>query len=210
MARPVIGIAGGSASGKTTVTRKILEALRGQPIALLDQDAYYRDLGHLPLEDRRAFNFDHPDAFDNALMAEHIGQLAAGLPVEKPVYSFQQYTRLPGTVPVPPGDVIIVEGILVLAVPELRERMSIRIFVEADDDIRFIRRLERDVRERGRDLQAVIAQYLGTVRPMHHTFVEPSKRYADVIIPSAGPNDAAIGMVISALRNPSWLGPRAL
>jgi len=208
MARPVIGIAGGSASGKTTVTRKILEALCGQAIALLDQDAYYRDLGHLPLPERRAFNFDHPDAFDNALMADHIARLQQGQAVEKPVYSFQQYTRLPGTVPVPPGEVVIVEGILVLAIPELRERMSIRIFVEADDDIRFIRRLERDVRERGRDIQAVIDQYLGTVRPMHHTFVEPSKRYADVIIPSAGPNDAAIAMVISALRNPSWLGPR--
>lgn len=208
MARPVIGIAGGSASGKTTVTRKILEALSGQAIALLDQDAYYRDLGHLPLAERRAFNFDHPDAFDNALMADHIARLQQGQAVEKPVYSFQQYTRLPGTVPVPPGEVVIVEGILVLAIPELRERMSIRIFVEADDDIRFIRRLERDVRERGRDIQAVIDQYLGTVRPMHHTFVEPSKRYADVIIPSAGPNDAAIAMVISALRNPSWLGPR--
>jgi uridine kinase len=197
---PVIGIAGGSASGKTTVVRKILEGLSGEPIAFLDQDSYYRDLSDLPLEDRRNFNFDHPEAFDNTLMIEHVQALRAGQSVEKPIYSFQEYIRQPGTVRVDPGRIIIVEGILVLAISELRRRMSVKIFVEADDDIRFIRRLVRDVRERNRSIDNIVAQYMETVRPMHLTFVEPSKRYADVIIPSAGPNDVAIGVVISAIR----------
>jgi uridine kinase len=198
---PVLGIAGGSASGKTTVTQKILAALEGEPIALLDQDSYYKDLSHLPMEERRGFNFDHPESFDNELMVKHLDLLRAGKAVEKPIYSFKEYARQPGCIPVQPGRVIIVEGILALAIAELRRRMTIKIFVEADDDIRFIRRLTRDVKDRGRTIDAVVSQYLETVRPMHLTFVEPSKRYADVIIPSAGPNDVAIGVVISAIRH---------
>jgi len=200
MSVAILGIAGGSASGKTTVVNKILEALAGEPIALLDMDAYYKDLTHLPLEERRAINFDHPDAIDNDLLLRHIDRLSQGEPVDKPIYSFTEHTRLPGSTRVEPGRVIIVEGILALATQEIREKLDIKIFVETDDDIRFIRRLSRDVKDRGRTIDAVIGQYMGTVRPMHLTFVEPSKRYADVIIPSMGPNDVAIGMIISAIR----------
>lgn len=196
----VIGIAGGSASGKTTVAKKILQAHYGQPIALLDQDAYYQDLSHLPLEERKKINFDHPDAIDNALMVEHLQALKAGRAVDKPCYSFQEYTRTQGTVRVEPASIVIVEGILVLATRELRDQIDVKIFVEADDDIRFIRRLTRDVNERGRTIERVVDQYLQTVRPMHQSFVIPSKRHADVIIPSAGPNDVAIGMVVNAIR----------
>lgn len=196
----VIGIAGGSASGKTTVAKKILQAHYGQPVALLDQDAYYKDLSHLPLEERKKVNFDHPDAFDNELMVEHLELLKARQPVDKPVYSFKEYTRMAGSVRVEPAAIVIVEGILVLAARELRPHLDVKIFVEADDDIRFIRRLTRDVNVRGRTIERVVEQYLNTVRPMHQSFVLPSKRHADVIIPSAGPNDVAIGMVVNAIR----------
>jgi uridine kinase len=201
MKAAILGIAGGSASGKTTVVNKILGALAGEPIALLDMDSYYRDLSRLTMEEREKYNFDHPDAIDNPLLLEHIERLRLGEAVEKPIYSFREHTRMPGTVRVAPGRIIIVEGILALATAELRARMDVKIFVEADDDIRLIRRLTRDVKERGRSIDAVVQQYLGTVRPMHLTFVEPSKRYADVIIPSSGPNDVAIGMVASAIRH---------
>lgn len=196
----VIGIAGGSASGKTTVAKKILQAHYGQPIVLLDQDAYYKDLSHLPMDERRKVNFDHPDAFDNDLMVEHIKSLKNHEAVQKPVYSFKEYTRKAGHVRVEPASIVIVEGILVLATREMRENIDIKIFVEADDDIRFIRRLSRDVKDRGRTIDQVVDQYLSTVRPMHQSFVTPSKRHADVIIPSAGPNDVAIGMVVDAIR----------
>ncbi len=196
----VLGIAGGSASGKTTVTKKILQAQYGQPIALLDQDSYYRDLSHLPLEERKGFNFDHPESFDNELFCQHLDRLRSRQAVEKPTYSFQDYIRLGPTKRIEPGRIVIVEGILVLGIEEIRRRLDVKIFVEADDDIRFIRRLTRDVKKRGRSIDDVVSQYLDTVRPMHLTFVEPSKRYADVIIPSAGPNDVAIGMVVSSLR----------
>lgn len=196
----VIGIAGGSASGKTTVAKKILQAHYGQPIALLDQDAYYQDLSHLPLAERKKVNFDHPDAFDNQLMVAHLQALKQGQAVDKPIYSFQEYTRKAGSVRVEPASIVIVEGILVLATRELRDQIDVKIFVEADDDIRFIRRLTRDVNDRGRTIERVVDQYLATVRPMHQSFVVPSKRHADVIIPSAGPNDVAIGMVVSAIR----------
>jgi len=196
----VIGIAGGSASGKTTVAKKILQAHYGQPIALLDQDAYYQDLSHLPLAERKRVNFDHPDAFDNQLMVEHLQALKRGEAVDKPIYSFQEYTRKRGSVRVEPASIVIVEGILVLAIRELREQIDVKIFVEADDDIRFIRRLTRDVNDRDRTIEQVVDQYLATVRPMHESFVVPSKRHADVIIPSAGPNDVAIDMVVNAIR----------
>ena len=200
MSVAILGIAGGSASGKTRVTKKILEALVGEPVTLLDQDSYYRDLSHLDMEDRRNFNFDHPEAFDNDLLVEHLECLSRGEAVEKPIYSFKDYNRTAETTRVEPASVVIIEGIMVLAIRELRRRMNLKIFVDADDDIRFIRRLTRDVKDRGRTIDAVVSQYMETVRPMHLTFVEPSKRYADVIIPSAGPNDVAINVVVDSIR----------
>ncbi len=199
--RPLtIGIAGGTASGKTTAARRLVERLAGHPVAFLDQDAYYRDLADMPIEDRRAFNFDHPDAFDTDLLVAHLRDLQAGRPVEKPVYSFAEHTRTRDTVRVNPGDVIILEGILVLAMEPVRRELDIKVFVDSDADVRVIRRLSRDIKERGRDFDGVIEQYFRTVRPMHHGFVEPSKRYADIIIPHGGNNEIAIDMVAGAVR----------
>ncbi|HZX93740.1 MAG TPA: uridine kinase [Myxococcales bacterium] len=199
--RPLtIGIAGGTASGKTTVARRLVERLAGHAVAFLDQDAYYRDLGDMTLEERRSFNFDHPDAFDTELLVSHLRDLQAGRAVEKPVYSFAEYTRTRETVHVNPGDVIIVEGILVLALPPLRHELDVKVFVDSDSDVRVIRRLSRDIKERGRDFDGVIEQYFRSVRPMHHGFVEPSKRYADIIIPHGGNNEIAIEMVAGAVR----------
>ena len=195
----LVGIAGGTGSGKTTVVRKILEAF-DQDVICLDMDSYYRDLKHLPYEERRGFNFDHPDAFDTELFIEHIQELGRGNPIEKPVYSFAESVRMDETITVTPAPIIIVEGILVLAYPALRSLLHAKLFVDADDDIRFIRRLQRDVAERARSLESVIDQYTRTVRPMHHSFVEPSKRYADVIITRGGENDIAISMVVSDIR----------
>ena len=199
--RPLtIGIAGGTASGKTTVARRLVERLAGTAVAFLDQDAYYRDLADVPLEERRAFNFDHPDAFDTELLVSHLRELQAGRAVQKPVYSFAQHTRTPDTVHVQPGDAIILEGILVLALEPVRRELDVKVFVDSDSDVRVIRRLSRDIKERGRDFDGVIDQYFRTVRPMHFGFVEPSKRYADIIIPHGGNNDIAIEMVAGALR----------
>jgi uridine kinase len=199
--RPLtIGIAGGTASGKTTVARRLVERLAGHPVAFLDQDAYYRALADLPLEERRAFNFDHPDAFDTELLVAHLRELQAGRAVEKPVYSFAEHTRTRDTVRVAPGDAIILEGILVLALEPVRRELDVKVFVDSDADVRVIRRLSRDIKERGRDFDGVIEQYFRTVRPMHHGFVEPSKRYADIIIPHGGNNDIAIEMVAGAVR----------
>jgi uridine kinase len=194
-----VGIAGGTGSGKTTVAKRILKAFDSDVICL-DMDSYYRDLGHLSLEERREVNFDHPDAFDTELFVEHLEDLRAGEQIEKPVYSFEMSTRKEETIEVDPSPIIIVEGILVLAERAVRELLDVKLFVEADDDIRFIRRLERDMSKRGRGLDSIIDQYLSTVRPMHFTFVEPSKRYADVVIPRGGKNDVAVRMVISDLR----------
>lgn len=195
-----IGIAGGTASGKTTVARRLIERLAGHPVAFLDQDAYYRDLADLSMEERRAFNFDHPDAFDTELLVGHLRELKAGRAVEKPVYSFAEHTRTRDTARVNPGDVMIVEGILVLALEQVRRELDVKVFVDSDADVRVIRRLSRDIKERGRDFDGVIEQYFRTVRPMHFGFVEPSKRYADIIIPHGGNNDIAIEMVAGAVR----------
>ena len=195
-----IAIAGGTASGKTTVARRIVGRLgAGHRVAFLDQDSYYRDLGDVPLEERKRFNFDHPDAFDLPLLLEHVRALKSGQDVAKPVYSFAEHNRTRETVPVEAGDVLILEGILVLAIDAVRKEADVRIFVDADDDVRIIRRLERDILERGRDFKGVVDQYFRTVRPMHLGFVEPSKRYADIIIPHGGNNDIAIEMVVSAI-----------
>jgi uridine kinase len=199
--RPLtIGIAGGTASGKTTVARRVVERLAGHPVAFLDQDAYYRDLGDMPLEERKGFNFDHPDAFDVELLVAHLHGLQTGRAIDKPVYSFTEYTRTRDTVRVQPGDAIVLEGILVLALEQVRRELDVKVFVDSDADVRVIRRLSRDIKERGRDFDAVIEQYFRTVRPMHYGFVEPSKRYADIIIPHGGNNDIAIEMVAGAVR----------
>ncbi len=195
-----IGFAGGTASGKTTAARRLVERLADHPVAFLDQDSYYRDLGHLSLAERTSFNFDHPDAFDTDLFVAHLRELKQGRAVEKPVYSFTQHSRMSDTVRVNPGDVVIAEGILVLALEPVRQELDMKVFVDADDDVRVIRRLSRDIKERGRDFDGVIAQYFRTVRPMHYGFVEPSKRYADIIIPHGGNNDIAIDMVAGAVK----------
>ena len=177
-----------------------MERLAGHPTALLDQDAYYRDLSDMPLEERRGFNFDHPDAFDTELLVSHLHELQSGRPIEKPVYSFAEHTRTRDTVRVSPGDAIILEGILVLALEQVRRELDVKVFVDSDADVRVIRRLSRDIKERGRDFDGVIEQYFRTVRPMHYGFVEPSKRYADIIIPHGGNNEIAIEMVAGAVR----------
>ncbi len=195
----VIGIAGGSGSGKTTVLRRILDAIGREHIAVLDHDAYYRDLSHLSLEARARFNFDHPDALETELMRTHLDALLDGHPIEKPVYDFTTHNRSEETVLIHPRPVVIIEGILVLAEPLLRERMDIKLFVDADDDVRLIRRIRRDLMERGRTIESVLDQYERTVRPMHLEFVEPSKRQADVIIPRGGQNVVAIEMVLARI-----------
>lgn len=195
--RPLlIGVVGGSGSGKTTVARTIYEFL-GRDAAFIDQDAYYRDLAHLALDERRLVNFDHPDAFDTDLMVEQLRRLLAWEPVRKPTYDFAAHTRAEATVEIQPRDVILVDGILLFADARLRALFDIRIFVDVAEDIRFIRRLQRDVQERGRTMDDVIRQYLTTVRPMHQEFVEPSKRHADVIIPEGGHNRIGVEMILA-------------
>jgi uridine kinase len=195
----VIGVAGGSASGKTTVSRAILNRVGPERIAYIAHDAYYHDLSHLPLEQRARVNFDHPNALDNELLVAHIDALCAGQSVEIPSYDFANYVRLAETRLVAPQPVILLEGILIFAEPVLRRRMQIKLFVDADADLRFIRRLKRDLEERGRSVDSVIAQYLNTVRVMHLEFVEPTKRYADLIIPEGGRNTIAIDMVAARI-----------
>jgi uridine kinase len=195
----VIGVAGGSGSGKTTVTNAILERVGRERIAVLPHDSYYQDLSHLPLEERARVNFDHPDAFDNALYMAHVDALIQGRAVAMPTYDFATYVRLPAVVAVQSQPVILLEGILIFVDAELRSRMDIKLFVDAEGDLRIIRRIQRDVQERGRTLESVIEQYLATVRPMHLEFVEPSKRYADVIVPNGGLNAIAIDMVVARI-----------
>lgn len=195
----VIGVAGGTGSGKTTAARGIEAQLIGYPVAFLDQDAYYRDLSHLSFEERSSVNFDHPDSLDTELLAEHIDALKAGKSIEKPTYSFVKHIRLADKELVAPCNVVVVEGILVLAVEAIRKRLELKIYVDTDDDVRIIRRIERDLKERGRDLSSVVEQYFKTVRPMHLSFVEPSKRWADIIIPHGGHSQAAIDMVAGSI-----------
>ena len=197
----VIGIAGGSGSGKTTVQRRIMERFGTRRIALLDHDAYYRPLDHLEPAQRARFNFDHPDALETDLMVDHLDALLAARAIEKPTYSFETHSRLPATEPIEPRPVILVEGILVLAEPALRVRMDVKLFVDAAPDVRLMRRMERDIHERSRSVESVLAQYRRTVRPMHLEFVEPSKRHADVIIPRGGQNQVAIDMVLSRVQS---------
>jgi uridine kinase len=197
----VIGVAGGSGSGKTTVVRRIVNSLGDGQVSLLEQDRYYRERGDLRLEERAALNYDHPDSLENDLLVQHVKALRGGSPVEVPVYDFARHAREPERLTVAPRRAIIVEGILIFADPDLRRLMDVKVFVDADDDTRFIRRLQRDISERGRTVASVIDQYLGTVKPMHLEFVEPSKRYADVIIPLGGHNTVAIDMLLTLIRS---------
>lgn len=196
-----IAVSGGSGSGKTTISSAILDRVGSHHIAYIPHDAYYHDLKNVPVTGRDTINFDHPDAFDTPLMIDHIRQLQRGEPVYIPVYDFTRDARTDQTRCVQPQPVILVEGILILAEPKLRDLFDVKIFVDADADLRFIRRLQRDLVERGRTAESVIAQYLATVRPMHLEFVEPSKRYADVIIPEGGYNTVAIDMVADRIRS---------
>jgi uridine kinase len=197
----VIGVAGGSGSGKTTVVRRIVESLGDDHVTVLDHDRYYRDRNDLRFEDRAALNYDHPDSLETDLMVQHVNELRAGHAVEVPVYDFTRHARRPATETAWPRKVIIVEGILIYADPGLRSLLDVKVFVDADDDIRFIRRLRRDVAERARTMESVIEQYTSTVKPMHLEFVEPTKRYADIIVPQGGHNTVAIGMLLTLIRS---------
>lgn len=196
----IIGISGGTGSGKTTVANRILETVKASEVVFIQQDSYYRNLKDLPLDYRQVANFDHPDALDNDLLVNHIRKLKAGEPIELPIYDFKTHTRLNETRTVESKPIVIVEGILIFADPRLLEQLDIKVFVDTPDDIRFIRRLRRDIADRGRTVESVIEQYIATVRPMHMQFVEPSKRYADVIIPEGGHNLVSIDLISGKIR----------
>ena len=196
----IIGIAGGSGSGKSTVARKVADALDASPVAFLDMDAYYNDYSSLTIEERRKINWDHPNSFDWELLVSQISALAAGRSVQKPQYDFVNHLRKPETVAVPAANVVVIDGILLLADPRTRTLCDVKVFVDTDADIRLIRRLRRDILERGRPLEEILEQYLTTVQPMHLEFVEPSKRYADVIVPRGGHNEVAIEMIVAKIR----------
>ncbi len=197
----VIGVAGGSGSGKTTVVRRIVESMGDDHVIVLEHDRYYHDHPELRLEERAALNYDHPDSLETDLMVRHVHELRAGRPVELPTYDFARHARRHTTDTAQSRQTIIVEGILIFADAGLRELMDIKVFVDTDDDTRFIRRLKRDVAERGRTMDSVIEQYLNTVKPMHLEFVEPTKRYADIIIPRGGHNAVAIDMLLTLVRS---------
>ena len=196
----VVGVAGGTGSGKTTVARKLVDEFKDQPVRLIPQDAYYKDLKGLPLEERAQVNYDHPLAFDNELLVAHLDNLIAGKSIEQPIYNYHTHSRSEDTITVEPAAIVLVEGILVLEDERLRQRMNIKVYVDTDADERFIRRLRRDLIERGRSIDSVIDQYLGSVRPMHLQFIEPPKRYADVIVPEGGANHVAIDLLASKIR----------
>lgn len=197
MTKPIlIGIAGGTGSGKSTVANEIYNALSKDSIAKIEQDSYYKDQSSLSFEERIKTNYDHPDAFDTELLVGHLEALISGKSVEKPIYDFSQHTRRTETVTVEPKDIIILEGILVLVEPQIRDMLDIKLFVDTDADVRIVRRLQRDIKERGRTIDSVVEQYLNVVRPMHLQFVEPTKRYADLIIPEGGYNKVAVDIMI--------------
>jgi uridine kinase len=198
--RILIGIAGGSGSGKTLVARTIFRELGSDRVVIVDQDSYYKNLDDIPLRDRDARNFDHPDAFDGELLKRHIRDLLEGKAIEQPIYDYSQHRRLNDTRTIGDHVVIVIEGILIFVDPELRDLMDIKLFVDADHDVRFIRRLKRDLVERGRSVDSIIRQWEESVRPMHLQFVEPTKRYADLIIPEGGHNRVAIDLVKTKIR----------
>ena len=201
MKRPVvIGVAGGTGSGKTTVVREIISALGQDAVSVIEHDSYYKDRSHLSPDERSSINYDHPDALDTHLLVEHVRQLIEGRTVDVPVYDFTTHTRRTECKKVEPRRALIVDGILILADPELRQLMDIRVFVDTDPDLRLLRRIERDTRERGRTLESVAWQYLDSTRPMHLEFVEPSKRWAHVIIPEGGMNQVGVDMLVTKIR----------
>lgn len=200
--RPIIiGVTGGSGSGKTTVSKAIYNQLHGQAIQIITQDTYYNDQSSMTMAERKAVNYDHPLAFDTDLLIKQLTDLRNNKAIEMPVYDYTQYTRSAETVHVEPQDVIILEGILILDDERLRDLMDIKVYVDTDDDIRIIRRIKRDMAERGRTLDSVINQYLATVKPMYHQFVEPTKRYADIIVPEGGENRVAIDILTTKVRD---------
>ncbi|MGN7943195.1 uridine kinase [Virgibacillus sp. 6R] len=196
----VIGVAGGSGSGKTSVTKSIYEHFKGHSILMLEQDFYYKDQSDLPFEERLNTNYDHPLAFDNDLLYQHLQLLLDHKTIEKPIYDYKLHTRSKDVMLVEPKDVIILEGILILEDKRLRDLMDIKLFVDTDADLRIIRRILRDIKERGRSIDSVIEQYLSVVRPMHNQFIEPTKRYADIIIPEGGQNHVAIDLMVTKIQ----------
>jgi uridine kinase len=202
MTKPlIIGVAGGSGSGKTTVVREIVRNMGRHQVTVLHHDSYYRDVQHMPLEERVKINYDHPDSLETSLLIEHLHRLSEGQIVQVPIYDFTAHQRSPETERMEPRKVVIVDGLLILWDRELRELMDIKVFVDTDADLRFIRRLSRDIQERGRSAESVIEQYLATVRPMHLEFVEPSKRYADIIIPQGGHHLVGVDMLLTKIRS---------
>jgi uridine kinase len=197
----IIGVAGGTGSGKSTLVKRLQEAFVGDDVVTLCHDYYYRAYPELTYEERTKLNYDHPRSFDTDMMVEHLRSLKAGIPVRRPVYSFVEHNRTAETVGVAPSKVIIVDGILIFENRELREMMDIKVFVDTDADVRLARRIMRDVQERGRSMESVVNQYIQTVKPMHEEFVEPSKKYADVIIPEGGFNSVAVGMLIENIKS---------
>ena len=198
----VIGITGGSGSGKTTIAQKIVAQMQeDEHVLIMTQDSYYKDNTGIPMDIRMKINYDHPDAFDVPLLEKQLRDLLAYKAIEMPVYDLKEHTRSKKTIHKEPADIIILEGILVLANKEIRDLMDIKVYVDTDDDIRFIRRLERDLSERGRSIDSVIDQYLSTVKPMYHQFIEPTKRYADIIVPEGGKNDVAIDMLTTKVHS---------
>jgi len=195
----VIGIAGGTGSGKTTVVRKILEKIPGDHVALMPQDAYYRDNSHLPLEERQLMNFDHPDSLEWDLLVSHLRDLKEGRPIQQPIYSYLTCTRAEESIPVESREVILLEGILIFTHLPLIREMDLKVFVDADPDDRLGRVIERDMMERGRDVKKVLERYQQTVKPMHLQFIEPSKRYADIIVPQGGMNEVAIELLLNTI-----------
>jgi uridine kinase len=195
----VVGIAGGTGSGKTTVVKEVVRRLPGHEVAVIPQDSYYRDNSHIPMEQRQEINFDHPGSIEFELLVDHIEQLRQGVPVQQPIYSYLSCTRSEESITVDPRRVVIVEGILILQNPELRDLMDIKVYVDADSDDRLIRVISRDIAERGRSVSNVLERYQKTVKPMHLQFIEPTKRYADIIVPQGGQNKVAISMLTSII-----------